>query len=189
MAPPKFDFSRITDAADARVPAFMRIFENAFPVRERRAAEHWLGAFRDPLCRARLYESVPAKKTPVAILVFWDFGHCRYVEYFAVAETERGNGVGSAVLKNFIAESGVPVVLEIEPPEENEKNARRLEFYMRCGFVANAGAHFHPPYRAGFSRERLVILNCGANPLTPEARERFVSDLENRAMRYAVRES
>lgn len=177
------NFSGIADAGDPAVPSFLRLLDASFPHAERRERRHWESAFRDPLCDARLYGNAEA------LLVFWNFGHCRYVEYFAVSPDARGNGVGSALLKNFIAESDVPVILEIEPPEASEKNARRLKFYERLGFVRNGGEHFHPPYHDGFPRERLVVLNSGASPLSAAARERFVSDLENRAMLHAPRAS
>lgn len=183
MPPAPTNFSRIADADAPAAEDFLRLLETAFPHAEQRERRHWADAFRDPLCNARFYKNENAE----ALLVFWDFGHCRYVEYFAVSPNARGSGVGSALLKNFIAESGVPVILEIEPPEENEKNERRLKFYERLGFVRNGGEHFHPPYHEGFPRERLVVLNHGAQPLSADARERFTADLENRAMRYAPR--
>lgn len=175
---------RITDADSPRVPAFMKIFRSAFPFEEQREMQDWRGAFADPLCHARVYEN---ETETTAILVFWAFGHCRYVEYFALAENARGNGLGSAILENFIREDSAPVVLEIEPPH-CEKNIRRQKFYERLGFRQNAGEHLHPPYHAGFPRERLVLLNHGSAPLSAEARERFIRDLENRAMRYAPAE-
>ncbi len=176
-------FARIVSLDDARVPAFAEIFDVSFPFEERRERDDWRGAFRDPLCEARIYGD--DENSARAILVVWNFGHCRYVEYFATAPRERGNGLGGKILDAFVAEApGVPVVLEIEPPEDT-LTRRRLGFYERHGFVRNAGAHFHPPYHAGFSRQRLIPLNSGNAPLSPDARERFVHDLETVAMAYA----
>lgn len=161
--------------------SFLQILKTSFPYEEQREDGDWQRALADDACHARLY--FDAQKNPFAILVFWDFEHCRYVEYFALATNARGNGSGTQILKNFIAENHVPVVLEIEPPELNEINTRRLRFYQKLGFHRVAETHMHPPYHAGFARERLVILNTGDAPLTPVLRERFVHDLETRAMR------
>jgi len=178
-----FFFKKISGIGDADAIAFFKIFEASFPFEERRAREDWRNALADLLCDARLYAF--SEEPAAAILVAWNFSHCRYVEYFAIAPNVRGGGIGSKLLKNFIEESNVPVVLEILPPEENAANARRLWFYERLGFFRNDGSHFHPPYHAGFSRDRLEILNSGNAPLSAEAREKFIFDLENRAMRYA----
>jgi len=178
-----FSFKKISGIGDADARAFFKIFEASFPFEERRARKDWRNALVDPLCDARLYAF--AEEPAVAILVSWNFSHCRYVEYFALAPNVRGGGIGSTLLKNFIEESCVPVILEILPPEENAENARRFRFYERLGFFRNDGLHFHPPYHAGFSRDRLKILNSGNAPLSAEAREKFIFDLENRAMRYA----
>lgn len=175
-------FSLLGNADGALFEAFFRIFEVSFPFEEQRERPAWSRALSEPACRARVYGNA---ENPCAILVFWHFGHCRYIEYFALDPEMRGGGRGSAILKNFIAEEpDVPVVLEIEPPED-ELTTRRLRFYERLGFARCAEEHFHPPYHAGFPRQRLVVLNTGTAPLSPDARERFVADLENVAMRDA----
>ena len=179
MTPLPFARLRAWDDASAATRAFREIFDAAFPEEERRTDADWPAALADPLCNARLYR---ADGNARAILVFWDFGRCRYVEYFALAPEARGGGLGSRLLREFLAESAVPVVLEIEPPED-ETTTRRLRFYERLGFARDAREHFHPPYRAGFGRQRLVVLNSGGKPLAADARERFERELETRAMR------
>lgn len=179
MTPLPFARLRAWDDASADARAFREIFDAAFPEEERRTDADWPAALADPLCNARLYR---ADGNARAILVFWNFGRCRYVEYFALAPEARGGGLGSRLLREFLAESAVPVVLEIEPPED-ETTTRRLRFYERLGFARDAREHFHPPYRAGFGRQRLVVLNSGGKPLAADARERFERELETRAMR------
>ncbi len=175
-------FTRVASPDAPCVPAFMEIFEASFPFEERRERRDWAGAFRDPRCVARLYGDENSAR---AILVFWNFGHCRYVEYFATAPGERGNGLGGAILDAFVGETpDSPVVLEIEPPED-ELTLRRLRFYERHGFTRDSAEHLHPPYHAGFPRQRLVPLVHGNAPLPPSARERFIRDLETVAMAYA----
>lgn len=175
-------FTRVASPDAPCVPAFMEIFEASFPFEERRERRDWIGAFRDPRCVARLYGDEDSAR---AILVFWNFGHCRYVEYFATAPSERGNGLGGAILDAFVDEApDSPVVLEIEPPEDG-LTLRRLRFYERHGFTRDSEEHLHPPYHAGFPRQRLVPLVHGNAPLSPPARERFIRDLEIVAMAYA----
>lgn len=175
-------FTRIRAWNDASpdTKTFRAIFDISFPPEEKRADEDWDAALADPICNARLFR---AGGNARAILVFWDFGRCRYIEYFALAPDARGSGLGSRLLREFLAESApVPVVLEIEPPED-ETTTRRLRFYERLGFARDAREHFHPPYRLGFGRQRLVVLNSSGKPLSPDARERFERDIETRAMR------
>lgn len=112
----------------------------------------------------------------------WDFDAYLYVEHLCVPRGCAGQGIGQRILA-LLACAGKPVVLEIDPPEE-EISIRRRHFYERCGYVANSFAHVHPPYRPGFTGHRLVVMSS-PRVLSQEERERFARDLRLRVMRYA----
>ena len=84
---------------------------------------------------------------PVGFFTFWDFGHgYLYGEHFAVDPSRRGGGTGTKVL-DYIKSLGIPMILEIEmPSEEDEMTLRRKLFYERNGFILNPHDHIQPAY-------------------------------------------
>ncbi len=64
-------------------------------------------------------------------------GDLLFVLFFAVCESLRGQGVGSAILSQM-KEKGKTVILNIEPPDENAENYEerlcRKRFYEKNGF-------------------------------------------------------
>lgn len=85
------------------------------------------------------------------------------LDYYAVTEKLRGQGMGSRFLQRFFEEctDGVPVIIEVEDPDrltgvpeeqkeqEKAKRLRRISFYLRNG-VQETGLRasvFHVPYR------------------------------------------
>ncbi|MDO5409036.1 MAG: hypothetical protein Q4F21_01110 [Lachnospiraceae bacterium] len=64
------------------------------------------------------------------------------LDYYAVTESLRGQGVGSWFLKQILSGSytqDMPVIIEVEDPDyaadekEKEKQLRRIDFYLRNG--------------------------------------------------------
>lgn len=53
---------------------------------------------------------------------------------------------------------GKPIVLEIEPPQDDISRRRRA-FYERCGFCTTEHAHLQPPYHAGQAELPLVVMS------------------------------
>ena len=92
----------------------------------------------------------------LGILLFWEAEGFRYVEHFATCPQLRGRGVGARALARLNGE-GVPVVLEIDPPED-PVSRRRKGFYEGLGLVSNPWPHIHPPYRLEFSGHALEVM-------------------------------
>lgn len=70
---------------------------------------------------------------PVGLLSYWIWHDMAYIEHFAVDDKWRGSGFGAETLKLFLAQKGMPVVLEVEKPED-DFSKRRIGFYERLGF-------------------------------------------------------
>lgn len=173
---------RLCRCRDAQNPLFLRamdLYRQSFPEHEQRLWPDQLSAMEDEAYHALLAR----REGELAGLAFcWDFDAYLYVEHLCVAPRLRGQGIGQRILA-LLACAGKPVVLEIDPPEE-EISIRRRHFYERCGYVANSFAHVHPPYRPVFTGHRLVVMSS-PRVLSQEERERFARDLRLRVMRYA----
>lgn len=90
----------------------------------------------------------------------WQLDGFIYVEHFAIEENLRNRTIGENVLKHFLAAKQVPVVLEVELPED-EMSRRRIGFYERIGFVLEPRSYGHPPYREGVDGLQLYVMAYG----------------------------
>ena len=87
---------------------------------------------------------------PVGLLYWWSFPRFRYIEHFAVAPALRGRRIGERALQHFLEQSPLPVLLEVECPDEREPlTLRRIAFYERNGFHLLHRPYLQPPYHVG----------------------------------------
>jgi GNAT superfamily N-acetyltransferase len=123
-----------------------RTLTQLFPREEYRDLTVW----RDYVARRTDFRLLVARERerPVGLLSYWDFGWFRYVEHLGVAAAEQGEGYGSRMLRAFQEASPLPIVLEVELPED-ETTRRRVAFYERQGFRLWAHPYAQPPYRPG----------------------------------------
>lgn len=98
----------------------------------------------------------------VGILFWWGFDDVRYVEHLATVSEVRGQGMGARILSGFIARSSVPVILEVELPDD-EMSRRRVGFYRRAGFVLSDRHYTHPSYKRGGAPVPLALMTHGAS--------------------------
>ena len=174
------DFERVTAPDHPDFDWAFRLYEDSFPLHERRtrpAQEARLG------CPDYHFDLLREGEALQGILLWWEGPGLRYVEHFAVAPQLRGRGVGARALARFRAQ-GEPVVLEIDPPVDPVSQSRR-GFYLRCGFQENPWPHVHPPYRAVFSGHPLVVLSA-PGALEREDYIRFARCLEETVMSDCV---
>lgn len=144
-------FQRITEETfDAVFP----LMESAFPVTELRVKERQKALLQEPCYR--LY-GVPGEAGMQAVFAVWEIEDFLYIEHFAVREDCRNGGYGGGLLDKLIAETGKPVVLEVEVPED-ELTRRRIGFYKRHGFVYNEYPYLQPPMREGQGMLPLMLM-------------------------------
>lgn len=101
----------------------------------------------------------------IAFLAGWEFETFRYVENIAVSPGIRGGGIGKRLMERFMKRSALPIVLEVELPEDSLKR-RRIGFYERLGFHLEEAAYVQPPLRAGQQPLSLRIMSYPEH-LTP----------------------
>lgn len=174
--PLRFHPLRSTD--DPLWAAAMRLYDEAFPPKERRSEADLVRALGDPFFRA---EAILREERFAGILFYWLFGESRYVEYLAVDPALRGHHLGSEVLALFCR--GRRVILEIEPPAD-ETTRRRQRFYERAGFRTNPHDYLHPSYNRPFEPHRLVLMSYPTSLENDEARL-FADFVRERVLAYS----
>lgn len=142
--------------------AFWKIYEEAFPRNEKRDIEGQRAILDD-----NNYDILLQREGGIALgfLAYWKLGRFHFVEHLAVSRESRGKGVGGRLIQ-AILRMGKPVVLEVEPPEDEVKR-KRIVFYERHGFVLNDHPHIQPPLAKGANPVVLKWMSS-PSPLLPQ---------------------
>lgn len=155
----------------AELPALTALYRAAFPENERRPLEPLL-------CDVAGHAEVLAFAEDGAFCGFaalLDCGGLSHIIYFAVAESRRGQGLGTQALAAMCArKAGMRVLVDIERSRADAPNRvqrlRRRRFYLRAGFAPT-------PVRYAWSGDDYEILSYGGS-VTPEEFGRFWETLE-----------
>lgn len=142
--------------SDSVFSDFFALMESAFPKEERRTRK----AFYE-LCKSCPYYkiySLFSGESLIAFFTVWEFSTFRFGDHFAVIGKARNGGIGSRLLSQILAESELPFILEVEPAE-NEIAGRRINFYLRNGFVKNDFPYLLPPMQEGCKAIPMHILS------------------------------
>lgn len=94
----------------------------------------------------------------IAFLAGWEFETFRYVENIAVSPSIRGGGIGKQLMEEFMQQSTLPIILEVEDPQDDLKR-RRVRFYERLGFCLGDFKYVQPPLREGVLGLPLCIMS------------------------------
>lgn len=132
------------------------IMEYSFPKDERRGLEEQFAEFEKPRFRSLVHEE---DGEIAGFMNYWQLSGFVYLEHFAVARELRGRGMGAALMEELCGATDCPIILEAEPPEQDETAARRIRFYERLGFRLNPYEYYQPPYRDGDIPVRLMIMS------------------------------
>lgn len=156
-----------------------RLYEEAFPRKERRSLEDHLRAMED----SRFSSNVIHYGGEFAgIFFYWVFEEFCYGEFLAISPQLRGENIGSKVISLWTKKQK-KVVLEIEPPED-EMSIRRLGFYKRAGFVANPQLYIHPSFCRPFEPHQLILMSH-PNLLTTSEFEQLMVYIKHPTLTYS----
>ena len=126
------------------LPKFIEIMEYSFPYSERRPSVTYKAYLtnNDNGFTVNLFIE---DSDLIGFLVYWKLSGYVFIEHFAVSRKHRNSGFGKAIISGFIEQTDAPLILEVEPPD-NEISQRRIEFYNRLGFVTNPHKYVQPAY-------------------------------------------
>lgn len=144
---------RLIEAKESDLKQIYAQMQKAFPFDEVREFDDFVSVFSNEDHHVfYLYEG-----KSVGFVELWQLDDMIFVEHIAVFEEERNKGFGSAAFE-LLERRYKRIVLEIEPPE-TETQKRRLDFYLRCGFVVNDFDYVQPPYGEGKKALHLVLMS------------------------------
>lgn len=136
------------------------LYESAFPLDERRET----GDFFRLLDENESFHAdvfLTESGQFAGFLTSWEWESFRYGEHFAVEPSLRCGGIGSQILRSFVASDSRPLIIEVEPPV-GELEKRRIAFYERNGFKLWDKLHYvQPSYGAGRDAIELKLMTCG----------------------------
>ncbi len=146
---------------DTDIQCACQLYEEAFPIEERRDTSEWLlQTEQNPLFNILC---IKQDYTFQGILCYWTFELFHYIEHFAISPQQRGNGIGSAALDLFTTtRTQYPIVLEVEP-DVNDTTNRRILFYKKHRFHIINHPYLQPPYHEGDTFFPLNIMCNEAN--------------------------
>src|SRR5699024_9780780 len=133
----------------------LTILEEAFPPSERRTK-----ADQKKLMDLEEYSIFGLKERGnlIGFVAEWEGPEYRFVEHFVVDEAFRGNGVGSGLLNDYHDLSDKPVILEVEPPE-NDVQKKRIKFYEKNGYHLSEYSYVQPTINADIKGVPLVLMS------------------------------
>ena len=172
------EFKIIEQKDSERWNMVWNLYEDSFPVAERRKLEDHLRA-----CQNELFHpmSIWENDQLIGIAFYWEWSNYRYVEYLAVPPDLHGHGYGSQIIKQ-IRDSEHTIILEIDPLI-NELTVRRLQFYERAGFTLTPYRFMHLPYRLDGAPQELLILSY-PKMITKEQHNDFLNFIDNEVRNY-----
>lgn len=135
-----------------------RIYNESFPPDERRNY-----AELTDLCEnnpRHTFNLIVKGEDPVGMLISWHFSEFSFIEYFAVDHHLRGRGIGKEVIRLWLSQQSLPVVLEVEPPI-HALQQRRIAFYEQLGFRLWHVDYEQPPYSREKHPVKLLIMSYG----------------------------
>ena len=112
---------------------FYNIILNNFPRKEIKDYEYMKDTFKKGAFKVL---TLINNNKMIGILSYYLSNEFVFIDYFAIDGDHKGKGLGSKMLKYFIAMVDVMVILEVEYPED-EQSIRRIAFYQKCGLVLN----------------------------------------------------
>jgi ribosomal protein S18 acetylase RimI-like enzyme len=123
--------SEIRDVQTATFASLYDLYQSAFISIERRSYD---GLMRELLEESQFHSLVFHKENEfVGFLNYWCFDQFWYIEHFAVEANLRNQQFGTEAMKLFLELTSLPVLFEVEMPE-NDFAKRRIRFYERLGF-------------------------------------------------------
>ncbi|MGI6520833.1 MAG: GNAT family N-acetyltransferase [Fermentimonas sp.] len=172
------EYLQISPSDTTRWDIVWRLYEESFPVAERRKRADHLRACSD----SRFFPlSAWEGRELIGLLFFWEWNSYRYLEHLAVTPSLRGQGHGSRMLRD-LRDSEHTVILEVDPLV-NELSVRRLQFYERAGYTLTPYRFVHLPYRTEAEAQELLILSY-PSMITKEQHNDFLQFVNEEVIRY-----
>lgn len=150
-------FRRIESVTDHYFTELYDLYSVAFPPGERR---NWAGLEHELAYEKRFHAHALLQNDQfVGFFNYWTFERFLYLEHFAIDSNLRGQLIGRKVMEKFREQAQLPIVLEVEMPN-NSMAIRRIRFYEELGYTVLSHYYAQPPYDGkGFLLPMLLMSN------------------------------
>ena len=174
------EFYRIPNSDNLEFAECMNIYHEAFPTYERQSDEIIIRRVSEGSC---MLLAGRAEGKIVCMSILWDFLETNYLflDYFAVANSVKGQKVGTRFLRFIINEfltTGKFLVMEVEHPDygiNKEDRKRRIKFYQNNGGVILENVKYFLPPLGGsvtpLEMQLMILPDLGRKPGEEEIRE------------------
>jgi len=99
-----------------------------FPIQEMKSKEHMEALLKE---KGDIYHKDEGLNH---VLMYAEFEDFIFIDYIYVSKEARGQGIGHKLISK-LKEKGKPIILEVEPVDEDDKDTeKRLKFYQRENF-------------------------------------------------------
>lgn len=115
--------------------ALYALMKELFDENEIRPREQLEAFINEGLCKI---ETTMQEETIESLLIYFDLDDYIFIDYLGINPKFHGLGLGSKVMKDFLARQTKLVLLEVEKVD-NELKQRRVNFYERLGLTLNDG--------------------------------------------------
>lgn len=139
-----FADARMHDEFDGHFQQAWAIYEESFPVDERRPLPLHLETQKDP--RYTFSPLLDDDAIIVGALGLWQFEAFTFLEHIAISSACRGRGLGTAIVAELRDSAQVPLILEAEAPEMNGQAPKRIRWYESLGFHCCQQHYVQPAY-------------------------------------------
>ncbi|NQX81914.1 MAG: GNAT family N-acetyltransferase [Flavobacteriaceae bacterium] len=146
---------RLKNITDNYFKAAWEIYEDAFPLEERRLLDDQACVLKNSDYH---FDVLIDDKQLIGFILWWDLDIYRYVDHFATSKQLRNKGLGRLILDKFINNGKKPIILEVELPTSTI-NHRRIKFYQRIGFKLNNHHYETPPIQEGQPPLQLLLMS------------------------------
>lgn len=160
---------RLKDTTDYYFHKAWELYEDAFPLEERRLLDAQCCVMKLP---NYYFDITIDKKQLIGFLLWWDFETYRYIDHFATCKQHRNKGFGKLILEKFMVGNNKPMLLEVELPN-SAINQRRIKFYEKIGFKLNQHYYEIPPLKESQSPLQLMLMSY-PNQLSKNDVEEFI---------------
>lgn len=152
-----------------------RIIDESFPDKEKRTYSDQLALLEDKHCNVFVERN--KENEIITFLLVWIFNDFCFGEYLATDKRYRNLGLGGKLLNSCIKELPTPIIIEVEPPEDDIKK-RRIDFYTRLGFHLNSYKHKQPALQKHTEPCELLIMSY-PYPIAKKEFLRFRNEIFN----------
>ncbi|MDR1544585.1 MAG: GNAT family N-acetyltransferase [Prevotellaceae bacterium] len=134
------------------------LYEQTFPPDERRNFDDLLKIAKTK--SAFCTEILKKENEFLGFIFYWNFADFVYIEHFAVEERFRNQGFGKEIMQNLCKKTVLPIILEVEKPD-NKISSRRIGFYENLGFKVAEIPYLQPAYSPDKNPVPMFLMHRG----------------------------